>query len=203
MAGSKSNWRNHLEKDEPWSCNERFSIPMFERMKILYALGHTPAIITSTLQNEFQDIEVNPITIQTVQQILESRKAEFVAFKEEVSVEVAKEGLIHLKDVIRRVAESENRFVVAAATKMDNLVDAMLTLDLTIADEEGNLKNLAQYCRLLEATEKTQKIIAKLSGTDALRDLEIYLRKANIDQAAKGGSSMIPLGAGGERPNVD
>lgn len=118
--------------------------------------------------------------------MLEAAKIKFAEEVEELSI-------VHMKEVVARVATSENKMVIALALKMDQIVLQIADVDMTAIDDKGKPKNLSLYLTWLEALERTAKLTERYSGTGSLRDLNIYAEKARIDALNKNaGNGLIP-----------
>lgn len=160
------------------------------------------------------DIEFNHINDEQVTNFIESNKKALNALKEEFAQVLHEENLSQMKSIIARVGRSENKMVCAIADKLDQIVDAMIKLDLTDVDlETGKPLKMSTYLQLLEAMEKTSKMMEKYGGTSLVRELHLYSEKAKIDAISKQGGALIPatgrtvdnnpIGSTmGDRPNV-
>lgn len=180
---------------------------MLHRFAQLYCLHeHSLPTCCAILNEEFQDIEVNPITQRDLELLIEKNRDWLKEVKEEMTAIIKEEQTSFIKEIANIAFKSESRLAKQLAKKLDDLVTVMIDCDLTIVDEDtGKPINMSAYLGLLEACEKTQKLIGKLAGTDVMREVETYKIKAQIDAEIKANSSnnLIPTsGKEIKRPTV-
>lgn len=176
---------------------------MMVRLKHLYALGYEKDSICAILQNEFQDIEVNYIDLALIRKIIERNKPMLEEYKVILAEQVQAEQVQAAKDLFRKAAVQENKMATRLLDKIDGLLDSLSSIDLTELDEDGRPKHLLTYYSILEAIDKTQKMAAKISGTDALREFQVFRMKAEMAASLKGNSGgLLPVPTGGGMPDL-
>jgi hypothetical protein len=159
--------------------NQRMCIPAYERIKQLYAFGYTNSQIAESLQSEFHDIEYNPMTVNNIKNIISENMSEFEAAKYELGIKCREEILQQTAMLFRATENVECEMVAIFVRKMRQALNQLKDLDLDETDDMGNYKNTARTFVLIEMVEKFQKSIAKIVGTDALREIEIFRKKAD------------------------
>jgi hypothetical protein len=88
--------------------------------------------------------------------------------------------------------------------KLRQALNQLADLDLDERDDEGNYKNTSRIFVLIEMAEKFQGKIAKIVGTDALREIEVFKQKAEAKAKAdadKGG--LLPSPAKGRTMDAE
>jgi hypothetical protein len=161
---------------------------------MLYAWGHTPEAMLAIFNEEFQDIEVNRLTDKVLKEIIRKNIDMFEQAKLGFAEKIDELSLVHMREVVKRVATSESTMVHKLANKLDEIVLVIAGIDLTNdLDDNGKPKKLATYLAMLEALERTVRLTEKYSGTGSLRDLNIYAEKARIDAQHKANpNDLIP-----------
>ena len=173
--------------------NLRVSVPAYERMKQLYAYGHTNAQIAEILQQEFSDIDYNPLTVGAVKKLINMNQREMDSARMELGMRCREEIQKQTALLFCATQDVELTMVQVYVFKLQSVLDEMRNLDLTEVDENGNYKNTARMFVLLEFAEKLQSKIAKVCGTDALREIEAYRQKAQAKaEADQKGSQLLP-----------
>ena len=172
----------------------RVMVPAYERMKQLYALGYTNAQIAETLHQEFQDIDYNPITPTMVKKLVQSNIESFEQARMELGEKCRDEIQRQVAYLFRATEDVELTLVSVYVGQLKSVLEEMRGLDLQEIDEEtGNYKNTSRMFVLIEFVEKLQSKIAKIVGTDALREVEVFRQKAEAKRAAEErGAGLIP-----------
>lgn len=167
------------------------SVPMFCRLRHLYAIGYDTTSIAAILEDEFQDIEVNPIKISDIEEVIQKNQQMLKDYKAQMAV-ICKEDCIQMmRETFNNAYRTEHKMVDSLNQKMEQLIGGMLALDMSTVDDNGRPLNMAAYFTILEAFERTQKLIAKIAGTDSFRDVEVHRAKKNVDEETKG-SGLLP-----------
>lgn len=173
----------------------RMSIPAFERLKQLYAFGHSITHMVEILSKEFGDIDYNPLTVDILKIIIHKNKEEL----ERDRLTLTQDCRDHVRRQIARlfdlVQQSECRMVEVYVKKFDTLINQLSALDMDERDEgTGAWKNTSRCFVLLELIDKIQGKIAKVVGTDALREIEIYKQKmaAKAEAEDNVGAGALP-----------
>lgn len=195
MGSRNTTWRDLSSEQRLFSCRERYSVPLFERMKQLWAFGYARDHIYAILKEEFEDLEVNPITPSGIDEIIEKEYKTLNDSKNEMAL-ICREDIISAwKENFQLVASSENKMTRKLVSKMDQIGDALEKIDLSIIDDKtGRPMHLNAFMDTLDAADKLQKLLGKIAGTDSFRDLEVYKLKATFDQELKNqGGGLITL----------
>ena len=171
----------------------RVGVPAYERMKQLYAMGYTANQITEMLRSEFEDIDYNPISVTSVTKLIKSNVREFEVARMELGMQCREEIQRQTALLFRATEDVELTMVQVYVQKLNQVLEEMRDLDLAELDENGNFKNTSRIFVLLEFAEKFQSKIAKIVGTDALREVEVFRQKAEAKrQAEEKGTGLIP-----------
>jgi len=172
----------------------RLSVPAYERMKQLHAYGWTDSQILETLHQEFQDIDHNPINKRTLEKIYTDNKEEFKRARMEL-------GLKCREDIQRQTAlllkETQNTELLLVQTynrQLRSVLEEMAEINLQEKDEEtGNYKSTSRMFVLLEFSDKLVTKMGAITGSAALREIEIFRAKAEAKRdAEQKGSGLIP-----------
>ena len=176
----------------------RMSVPAMERMKQLYAFGHTYFQICEILKTEFEDIDFNPITPRSIKKIVEQYKAEFENARLQMGLDCREAIQRQITNLFNIAQEKECKLVEVYTKKLDSALSQLADLDLDEKDEDGNYKNTSRVFVLLEMIEKLQSKVSKIVGTDALREIEVYRQKIEAKAAAedKSNSLLPPIAKG-------
>jgi hypothetical protein len=170
---------------------------MFCRLRHLYAIGYDTAAIASILEDEFQDIEVNPIKVSDIEELIQKNQEMLLGYKAEMALLCKEDCIQQMKETFKTVYNTEHRMTSSLVQKMEQMIGAMIALDMGQLDDSGRPVNMGVYFTLLEAFERTQKLIAKIGGTDSFRDVEVHRARKRIDDESKG-SSLLPAAREGE-----
>lgn len=170
------------------------SVPIFERVKHLWIMGHTAASIASMINKEFSDItsrQFGPDDIRLMvdnnkEQLKESRLALSRACRDEMIEQTAR-----MFEIVRR---EEDLMVKVFAGKLKEALESLMDLDLEERDDDGNYKNTSRIFVLTEMAIKLQSHIAKIVGTDALREIEVFAAKAKAKRESESASTLLPKG---------
>jgi len=180
------------------SSTFRVCTPAYERMKHLYALGHTAAQISEILHQEFMDIDYNPCTPAMVRKVIEQNMNQFEQSRMELGILCRKEIEKQTQLLFNKVQSEELDHVDVFVIKWKEARDELRTLDLSEIDEDGNFKNTSRIFVLIELCDKLQSRVSKIVGTDALREIEIFRQKAAAKAEAEQnkGNLLPPLAKG-------
>jgi hypothetical protein len=156
----------------------RICTPAYERMKYLYALGNNNTQIVEILSQEFSDIDYNPISARVVKEIINQNKPEFERYRMEIGMLCEEDAKRALASMYRIVQDAEIDQVDVFTYQWKTARDELRTLDLSEVDDDGNFKNTSRIFVLIELCDKLQSKVAKIVGTDAIREIEIFRQKA-------------------------
>lgn len=171
----------------------RLSIPTLARLRQLYCFGHSVTQIVGILQQEFSDVDVNPITPTSIKKYIDENRNEFEAERLELANECRDHVRRQIAHLFSKVEAKECRMVDIYVQKMDQALDQLLNLDFDAKDANGNYINTSRHFVLFEIIEKLQSKISKIVGTDALREIEIYKQRMEAKaNAEKDGSGHLP-----------
>jgi len=172
------------------SVVSRVCVPAYERIKQLYAFGYSNAQISEALQSEFHDIEYNSMTPKHIHTIVNDNLDEFNKARMDLGIKCREEIQHQIQMLFRATENVECHMVSIFVRKMRQALNQLETLDLEQKDDMGNYVNTSRVFVLIEMVEKFQKSIAKIVGTDALREVEIFRQKANLK--TPGDKGLIP-----------
>lgn len=179
------------------NLHNRICTPAYERMKYLYALGNNNTQIVEILSQEFTDIDYNPISPRTVKEIINKNKAEFERYRMELGRLCEEDSRRALAEMSRIVQNAEIDQVDVFSIQWKSARDELRTLDLSEIDDDGNFKNTSRIFVLIELCDKLQSKVAKIVGTDALREIEIFRQKAEAKmEIEKNGGGLLPSAKG-------
>lgn len=163
----------------------RVSVPAMERMKQLYAFGYSNSEMSEILNQEFSDIEFDTFSPNRIKDTISVNIEEFNRDKMKLTLKCQEDIQLQIQAMFSVVGTKEILMVEVYAEKLQNALTSLRDLDLDEIDEDtGNYKNTARIFVLIEMAEKLQSKIAKIVGTDALRDIEIYKAKMAIKSEA-------------------
>lgn len=172
----------------------RCSVPAYERIKQLYALGYSDTQISNAARGEFDDIDPNELTPSVITSIRSSNSEDFDKSRMNLGLACRDKIQEHQKFLFVASQGAELRLVKVYVHKINSALAELDELDLQELTEEGGFKNTSRFFVLLEIVTKLQTTIAKLVGTDAMRDIEIYRQKMEAKlQAEKGSGVLIPV----------
>lgn len=186
-------WRDKSLEPKRFSAKEKYTIPMYERLADLYIFGYTNPAIVDILRQEFMDIEINPITPDIVEKIIDENRKDLQERKAEMAELCRAEHIVAWRERFDLTMKSEDKMTRSLAKKMDQIVKSMDDLDLTEVDDNGKPVNMGTFYALLEAYERVQKMLSKMAGSDQFRELEMWKMKEKfkklLDQEGEG---LIP-----------
>lgn len=202
--------QSHIKSKEIYfngTAADRIFIPAYERIMQLYAFNYTAADIHSIINDEFQDAMINPIGIEQVRKIILHNKPQMDKVREEMGLSFRAEIQQQLKILHDKTASTENRLVSVYIKKIDECLDELQDLDPQEKDEEGNYKHTRRIFVLEEMISKFHNKCEKITGTSAIREIEIYRQKAQAKAEADAeGKNPLPAfrdanpGSGAFRP---
>lgn len=195
---ASSPYTNAKDYLDTHGTNVRISVPAYERMKQLYAYGYTNAQIAEMLHQEFQDIDYNPFTGTTVKILIQQNIKEMERSRMELGLRCREEIQKQTALLFQATQDVELTMVQVYVHQLRKVLDEMRDLDLSEIDPEtGNYKNTSRMFVLLEFAEKFQSKIAKVCGTDALREIEAFRSKAQAKAETESkGSGLLPSAKG-------
>jgi len=171
----------------------RVCVPAYERMKELFALGYTNVQIVEALSHEFHDIDLNPLSQGSVRTIIELNQREFQIARMELGLKCREEIQRQTAILFRATEDVELEMVSVYVRKLREALNSMADLDLAEIDDDGNFKNTSRMFVLIEMSEKLQSKIAKIVGTDALREIEVFRQKAEAKRKVEdSGGGLLP-----------
>lgn len=181
----------------------RVSVPAFERMKQLYAFGNTNAQISEILQSEFHDIDFNQMTVTMVKTIIVENQDEFNKARAAMGDKCREEIQQQVAMLFKATRDVECVMVDVYVEKMESALAQLRELDLDELDEEGNYRNTSRIFVLIELIDKIQTKIAKIVGTDALREVEVFRQKEAARREFSTEKLLPPLANGREVPQTN
>lgn len=179
----------------------RVCVPVYERIKQLYAYGYSNALICETVNTEFQDVDPSPTSAHSVRTIIRENQAEMEKAKLQYGIKCRDEIERQIELLFRATEDVEVLMVSVYVNKLRDVLKSLAELDLEELTEEGGYKNTSRIFVLIELAEKFQSKIAKIVGTDALREIEVFRKKAEAKQNAennKGGMIPPPIEVNGK-----
>jgi hypothetical protein len=153
-------------------------------MKQLYAYGYSNTEISEILNQEFSDIEFDSYTPKRIKETIQYNLEEFVSYKQVLTGQCRDQIQNQVKLMFEATKDVELVMVRVYVKKLQDAMESLDALDLDELNEEGGYKNTARIFVLIEMAEKLQSKIAKIVGTDALREIEIYKAKVSLKQEA-------------------
>lgn len=171
----------------------RVCVPAYERIKQLYAFGHTNAKILDIVNSEFSDIDYNSFSLQSLKKLINNNLQEFEQARMELGMQCREEIQRSIAQLFLATGDVECVMVDVFVKKMRAALDELMDLDMQEKDDDGNFKNTSRTFVLIEIVERLQKSVAKVVGTDALREVEAFRQKAMIKaQIAEENDGLLP-----------
>lgn len=167
-----------------------------ERLAALYALGYDATVIHEVLETEFGDYELHPITVEVISKVIRHNRTELVKMREQLTVDCRAEIAKQFAKFFEITKSTESKMVDVYLKKMDSLLDELTDLDIQETDEFGNKTNTQRFFLLISAVDKLHGMIAKITGTNALRDVEIHRLKKMAEKEVEE-TPMTPGGRSG------
>lgn len=158
------------------------SVPAFERIMQLNALGHSFDQIAEVINQEIADIDYNTYSAGTISKILRENAETFETFKMDMGLKCRAQVQDQVEKLFSMVKDEEESMVEVFAGKMKEALTSLRELDLNELDEDGNFKNTSRIFVLTEMVIKLQSSVSKIVGTDALREIEVFRAKARAKQ---------------------
>lgn len=177
-------------------------IPTTERLTQLYALGYDSQQMAAIIENELGDIDLSRVTPDQIKEFIRNNKELLDRAKLDIT-KTCRETIIKQTELLFvKSQDVELRMVNSFISKLNNILKSLDDLDINERDDMGNYINMSRFFVLLEAAEKLQSRIAKVVGTDAVRDVEVYRQKMELKQKANENDLMprYPKGAVIESP---
>lgn len=153
-----------------------------ERLISLYAYGNSAVEIFKILSQEFDDVEVNPIRLADVKNVIKMQKAELDLAKQELSTLCRDAMQKQMLSLYERGNAIEAKIFDRYTRKMEEMMDRLDDIDLAEPDPEGS--NLKTYFSLITAIEKTHQMAVKICGVDSIREIELFRMKTDISLEA-------------------
>lgn len=177
---------------ESYTSSKRVLVPAYERIKQLWSYGHTSAQILEVINGEFSDVDFNPLTFNDVESLIRDNMDEFKKARMDIGKRCGRELQEQAATLYQLTVKSESALVRIYATKIEEATHALADLDLTERDADNNFCNIKQVFIFVELINKLQNQMAKIAGTDALREIEILKQKLNIQAHFKSGGGLLP-----------
>lgn len=176
----------------------RVSMPCYERMKHLWSLGYNTNQILEVITQEFGDIEFNAIAHKTVKQIINDNTRDFELARMELGLRCRDTLQRHTALLFEITQDKELLMVQVYNRKLEAILQELNSLESDEIDPEtGNFKNTSRMFVLIELADKLQTKISKLCGTDALREIEIFRKKAEAKALYENNKNMSMLPTAG------
>lgn len=175
---------------------ENVPVPVVERVKLLYAVGYRKTEICNIINQELGDIMVYTFDIRKLEILVSSNLKEFEEYKKDMAKKCREDIQLQLANLFEKASRSENKIIDTYSDKIREALDELKLIDLSERDEKGRVVNAAQALVLMEVVERLQKLSAKLAGTDAMREVEIFRQRSEIEKQAKAinvSGSLIPM----------
>lgn len=180
---------------QPTFKTNRINVPVYERVKYLYALGYTDGHIAKMINSEFDDIELYSMNPEIIRMLRSENKEDFDNTKNELATR-CRESILETAGVLYNVtSDKEMKMARVYAMQLDKILDALGDLDINEIDEDtGSYKNTSRFFVLMEMAEKLQTKAAKLTGTEAIREIEAYRMKmqAKVQAEDSRGAGLVP-----------
>ena len=159
----------------------RVCVPSRERLKQLYAYGYSNTEMAEIMNQEFSDIEFDTYNAKRIKEVIQFNLEEFVEFRSQMQGKCVEQIQKQVKLMFEATKDVELVMVRVYVKKLQDAMESLDNLDLDeIDDETGAYKNTSRIFVLIEMAEKLQSKIAKIVGTDALREIEIYKAKVAL-----------------------
>lgn len=175
----------------------RVCVPAYERMMQLYAFGHTSAQISEILQQEFADIDYNPMSASAIKKTIEMNQSEFQIARMNLGLKCRDKIQEQIAILFNATEDVELTMVSVYVNKLRDVLNQLADTDIGEQDDDGNYTQTSRFFVLLEMAEKLQGKVAKIVGTDALREIEVFRKKAEAKQQAESDKgSLLPRASG-------
>jgi len=150
-------------------------------MKQLYSYGYNNTEIAEILNQEFSDIEYDSYTTKRIKETIQGNLEDFIEFKARLTGQCIEQVQTQVKLMFEATKDVELVMVRVYVKQLQDAMESLDALDLDEIDPEtGAYLNTSRIFVLIEMAEKLQSKIAKIVGTDALREIEIYKARAAI-----------------------
>lgn len=176
-----------IEDFFPYNLNKfkaRINVPVFERICYLYSMGFANTDMVDILNTEYEDLIESPITLGKLELIISEHKAQLDIYSKEMGLSFREEIQGHIKVLYEKTCIKEKDIVEIYLDKIGQYLDELKTLDPAEEDEDGNFVNTSRIFVLHELIDKFHKSASKITGTEALRDIEIFRMKEEAKAAA-------------------
>lgn len=167
-------------------------VPVQERMMYLWAVGYPFSDIAAMLNDEFRDIVMTSVTPNQVRKAYENNMEAFEKARNEITMQCREELQVQVAHMFHRTSAVEIKTVDVFVKKLNSILTQLEDLDTS---DIGEKEVRAKFFSLLEAAERIQSRIAKIAGTDAFRDIEVYRQKMQLALEAKGNEKQGALPA--------
>lgn len=168
-----------------------FSIPVEERINYYFTLGYKAEDIAEIVSAEYQEFELNPITVDSVKYYYRRNKTMISEVQNKYLLNCREKLAEDLKVGFTLAQKTENAMVRSFSKKIEELVEQLDQLDITEKDPDtGYFKNMGQYGTLVLAINETHKTLEKISGTAAAREVMVYMKKAYVKEEAARGAGL-------------
>jgi len=164
----------------------RVCVPSRERLKQLYAYGYSNAEMAEIMNQEFSDIEFDTYNAKRIKEVIQFNMEEFIEFRAQMQGKCVDQIQKQVKLMFEATKDVELVMVRVYVKKLQDAMESLDALALDEIDEEtGAYKNTSRIFVLIEMAEKLQSKIAKIVGTDALREIEIFKAKTALKAEAE------------------
>jgi len=157
-------------------------VPVQERMMYLWAVGYPFSDIAAILNDEFKDCVMTSVTPHQVRKAYENNMEEFEKTKSELTIRCREELQAQVENMFHRTSAVELKTVDVFVKKLNSILTQLEDMDVS---DLGEKEVRTKFFSLLEAAERIQSRIAKIAGTDAFRDIEVYRQKMQLALEAK------------------
>lgn len=174
------------------NCRALCSTPTYERIKQLWILGNSPTAISIIINEELSDLEANTITPGVISQIIGSNLEDFHDTRGKIGLKCQDAIREQVSVMFNIVRQRESRLVTVFADKLEVVLNQLSELDIDEKDDDGSFKNTSRFFVLYEMADKLQSKISRITGSDALREIEVFKQKLELKTKIEGKEGLIP-----------
>lgn len=163
-------------------------------------MGTNQDDIYATIVSEFEDVLLNPITKSQIKTMISDNMEVITERRTRIGDLCRTQTENDMMDLFVHCRPAEKLMVMTYNKKLNEALKEFEDLDISEVDEKGNYTNTQRAFNLMAMIEKFHATIAKVSGLDSFRDLEVFRQKSFIAQQLKGGQGLLPDATPGSRP---
>lgn len=132
------------------------------------------------------------LTDSVLRELYRGNQEEFEQSRIELGIVCRDEIRRQTAVLFNKTEQVECEMVDSYVTKLKQCIGAMNALDLEETDELGNFINTSKVFTLIELSTRLQSVIAKIVGTDALREIEVFRQKAEAKRDSESRTLLPP-----------